>query len=217
MNTVVARRAAQSQAIARHWQQTVFFFLILFASAQGWCQEDASATFEQAEAIANVSTAGAEEQRQPRVELSTRAMSRFESTDGATPTSRVDMTLLPSRRSALGFALGMSSPSIASAPSAFTGTSTSYDLGLHWRYTTSGNYRVDVSAWRRLVPADALSLVQRREPSYGARVEMRIGPAPIRPGFVADRGFVGFQMESGARITLRRSGGTPMVYYRTKF
>ena len=36
-------------------------------------------------------------------------------------------------------------------------------------------------------------------------------------GLVADRGFVGLQLESGARITVRRSGGKPMIYYRTKF
>jgi hypothetical protein len=34
---------------------------------------------------------------------------------------------------------------------------------------------------------------------------------------VADRGFIGFQLESGARVTLRRSGGKPMIYYRTRF
>ena len=34
------------------------------------------------------------------------------------------------------------------------------DLGLHWRYTLDSNYRIDVTAWRRLVPPDALTLVQ---------------------------------------------------------
>ena len=88
---------------------------------------------------------------------------------------------------------------------------------MHWRYTLDGNYRLDVSAWRRVLPPDALTLVELREPSYGARVEMQLGGGAPRSGFVADRGFLGFQLESGARVTLRRSGGKPMVYYRSKF
>jgi hypothetical protein len=74
----------------------------------------------------------------------------------------------------------------------------------------------DVAAWRRLMPPDTLTLVQMRQPSYGARFEMQIGSTPTT-GFVADRGFLGLQLESGARVTLRRSEGKPMVYYRTRF
>jgi hypothetical protein len=66
------------------------------------------------------------------------------------------------------------------------------------------------------MPPDTLTLVQMRQPSYGARFEMQIGSTPST-GFVADRGFVGLQLESGARVTLRRSEGKPMVYYRTRF
>jgi hypothetical protein len=94
--------------------------------------------------------------------------------------------------------------------------SSSLDLGLHWRYTLGSEDRVDVTAWRRMTPIDAASLVQSREPSYGARVELRLNPV-TRTGLVAERGFLGFQMEGGGRITIRRSGGKPMVYYRTKF
>jgi len=36
-------------------------------------------------------------------------------------------------------------------------------------------------------------------------------------GFVADKGFVGFQLESGAKITIKRRRGAPMVYYRNSF
>ena len=46
---------------------------------------------------------------------------------------------------------------------------------------------------------------------------MRIGRAPIQSGFVAQRGFIGFQLESGSRITVRRSDGKPMLYYRSNF
>jgi hypothetical protein len=102
-------------------------------------------------------------------------------------------------------------------PASLASTGQSLDVGLHWRYTMDTNYRIDVTAWRRAVAADAVSLIHLRDPGYGARVEMRIGRAPIGTGFVAERGFIGFQFESGARITLRRSGGKPMLYYRTKF
>lgn len=154
----------------------------------------------------------------PRLEVSASTLPRFDNTDGASRSSRLDMTWLPPRRSALGVSLGMTSPDAASAP-AFAqrpSSTPSVDLGVHWRYTMDSNDRVDVTAWRRLVPPDALTLVQAREPTYGARVEMQVGSLPSR-GFVAERGFVGLQLESGARVTLRRSGGKPMVYYRRKF
>jgi hypothetical protein len=93
----------------------------------------------------------------------------------------------------------------------------SFDLGLHWRYTSFGNQRFDVSAWRRMNPVDAAGLIENRESSYGARVEMHLDSAP-RSGLVAERGFLGLQLESGARITLRKGGGgKPMVYYRSTF
>jgi len=135
-------------------------------------------------------------------DVSATLLPRFEP-DGATRTSRIDMTWLPPRRSALGLSVG--------------NTGQSMDVGLHWRYTRDAHYRIDVTAWRRVTPPDAVSLVHLREPSYGARLEMRIGRAPTEPGFVAERGFVGFQLDSGARITVRRSGGRPMLYYRTRF
>jgi hypothetical protein len=32
-----------------------------------------------------------------------------------------------------------------------------------------------------------------------------------------DRGFIGMQLEGGARITIKRKDGRPMVYYRSAF
>jgi hypothetical protein len=158
------------------------------------------------------------ERTRPQMELSTSTLPRFSNTDGATGSSRIDMTLLPPRRSALGFAIGMSRPGTSSiagfAPYAPAGTAV--DLGLHWRYTLDSNYRLDVTAWRRAPPADAMSLIQSREPTYGARVEMRMSSATSK-GLVADKGFLGFQMENGARLTVKRSRGKPMLYYRNTF
>jgi hypothetical protein len=154
----------------------------------------------------------------PQLEVTATTLPRFDSVDNATSSSRLDMTWLPPRRSALGLSLGMTSPDgLGLAPFApRNGPTQSVDLGLHWRYTLDSNYRVDVTAWRRLVPPDALTMVQTHEPTYGARVEMQLGSGGKR-GLVADRGFLGLQLESGARLTLKRSGGKPMVYYRSKF
>jgi hypothetical protein len=91
------------------------------------------------------------------------------------------------------------------------------DIGLRWRSTPDGTYQLDVTAWRRVNPQDAALLAQLRDSNYGARVEMRIGRAPTHPGLVAERGFVGFQLESGSRISVRRSNGKPMLYYRSNF
>jgi hypothetical protein len=151
-------------------------------------------------------------------EVSATSLPRFDS-DASSRSTRIDMTWLPPRRSALGLSLGMTSTDGLGLgmPTPSGSGSQSLDVGLHWRYTMDTNYRIDVTAWRRAVPADAASLIHLREPGYGARVEMRIGRAPTGTGFVAERGFIGLQLESGARITLRRSGGKPMVYYRAKF
>lgn len=153
-----------------------------------------------------------------QVEVSTSSVARFDNTDGSTRASRIDLTWLPPRRSALGFAVGMTSLEGPAYPLAgpYVNAAPILDLGLRWRYTLDSNYRIDVAAWRRLVPPDALALVETRQPSYGARVEMQIGASP-KSAFVADRGFLGLQLESGARLTVRRSGGKPMIYYRTRF
>jgi hypothetical protein len=159
------------------------------------------------------------ERIRPQLEVSASSLPRFENLDGSNRASRIDMTWLPPRRTALGLSLGMGTVDDSTLPQfgPRNGSPTTLDLGLRWRHTLDGNYRIDVTAWRRLMPPDALTLVQTREPSYGARVEMSLGSGLPKSGLVADRGFVGLQLESGARVTLKRSGGKPMIYYRTKF
>jgi hypothetical protein len=159
------------------------------------------------------------ERNGPQLEISTTSLPRFDNADNGNRTSRLDMTWMAPRRSALGLSLGMTSPDTSTALVAGNrvGLAPSVDLGLRWRYTLDSNYRVDVTAWRRIVPPDALSLVQAQEASYGARVEMALGAGVPKSGFVADHGFLGVQLDNGARVTLRRSGGHPMVYYRNKF
>jgi hypothetical protein len=184
-------------------QGSMAFLLLLIAALPAWSAEDDAA-----------------ERNRPQLEVSSSSVPRFEGGDGATRTSRIDLTLLPPSGSALGLSVGMGSvdgPSLAPFAPRPGFSPNTVDLGLHWRYTLDSNYRFDVSAWRRLEPQDAMTMVQAREASYGARVEMRLGGGMPKGGFVAERGFVGLQLESGARVTLKRSGGKPMVYYRSKF
>ena len=92
----------------------------------------------------------------------------------------------------------------------------SVDVGLQWRHPLSNQQTVDITAWRRLAPPpDALSLVQQQDTVYGARVEMKL-TSPTLKRFLADK-FIGLQLDSGARIGLRRSNGNPTIYYRNQF
>ena len=210
MDTVVALGMGRSIVAASRRPWAAVFLVCLSALSAAAAEPSADVVVAQA-SIPPANGA-------PRMEMSATSLPRFDSTDGATRSSRIDMTLLPTSRSTLGPSIGMTSPDLRGAPGLrpFAGGSTSVDLGLHWRYTSDSKYRFDVSAWRRMNPVDAATLIESREPSYGARVEMRLASGP-RSGLVADHGFLGLQLDSGARITLRRSGGRPMVYYRAKF
>ena len=157
-----------------------------------------------------------------QLEVSASSLPRFDNVDGTFQASRIALTWLPPQQPGLGLAMGMSlgmtsrsgpvfsvgAPSLRATPG--------IDLGFHWRYTLDSQYRIDFTAWRRMAPVDAIDLVQSRQPTYGARVEMGLGSVP-QSGFVADRGFLGVQLDGGARITLRRSAGKPMLYYRANF
>lgn len=204
MNAVIVCRMRQPNAAARPWPPIVATIALCLCGSRAWAQEEAAPATVIGQLLVP--------------EVSASSLPRFES-DGAMRTSRIDMTWLPRRRLALGLSLGMTSIDGLgfAVPANLGGAGQGMDVGLHWRYTMDTDYRIDITAWRRTTPTDAASLVHLREPGYGARVEMRIGRAPTQPGFVAERGFIGFQLESGARITVRRSGGKPMFYYRTKF
>ncbi len=148
-------------------------------------------------------------------EITTTSLPRFDTVDGGLHSPRIDLSLMPAEGSGLGLVMGLSARHASAPASAGFNSIQDVDLGLRWRHTLESNYRIDVTAWRRVSP-DAATMIIMRQPSYGARVEMQM-PALPRSGFVAERGFLGIQLEGGGRITLRRSGGKPMVYYRTKF
>jgi hypothetical protein len=153
------------------------------------------------------------------IEISTSSLPRFDNVDGSNRTQqRIDMALLSPGRSSFGVTMGVSglAPSRYGFNAGATEGLTGVNLGLQWRYIFDNNRRIDITAWRDVGrPNDALALVQSRDAGYGARLEMQL--AGTRSPLVADRGFIGVQLDGGARITLRRSGGKPMVYYRNQF
>lgn len=215
MNSVVACGLGQSNAVAVTRLRAVTLMLLCAAASGAFAFDE-----ETTSSIVAQSGMSAAERNRPQLEVSASSLPRFENIDGSNRTSRIDMTWLPPRRTALGLSLGMGTVDDSTLPQfggPRNGSPTTLDLGVRWRHTLDGNYRIDVTAWRRVMPPDALTLVQTREPSYGARVEMSLGSGIPKSGLVADRGFVGLQLESGARVTLKRSGGKPMIYYRTKF
>ncbi|WP_427912477.1 hypothetical protein ACPWT1_17805 [Ramlibacter sp. MMS24-I3-19] len=92
----------------------------------------------------------------------------------------------------------------------------SVDIGLQWRQPLSSQRYVDITAWRRVTPPpDAMSLIQQQDTVYGARVEMKL-TSPSLKRFLADK-FIGMQLDSGARIGLKKSNGNPTIYYRNQF
>ena len=212
MNAVAASRIGRSSVGANRPMPAVAAALLL-AAFNAMAQDEVPPAV-----LASSAAIPQERARALQMEVSASTLPRFDNIDGSSRSSRIDMSWLPPRRSALGLSLGMSGmdgPAFA-AGSSSAGSPSNVDLGLHWRYTLDSQHRIDVKAWRRMPPGDAVDLVQSHQPTYGARVEMQLGSAP-RTGFVADRGFLGLQLEGGARITVRRSAGRPMIYYRTRF
>ncbi|MBC5766604.1 hypothetical protein [Ramlibacter albus] len=195
----------------------VKYRLLALAAACAACQ---TALAQQADPVmASVETAAlaARSESLPRIEVTRSAFPRLEGLDSGTSGPRLDLTVIPPRRS-FGLALGMSGfqpqMPLAGQPT----PSLNFDVGLTWRHTTDSNYQVDFTAWRR-VPSqpDAMTLVQQRQmPTYMARVELNLSGGN-RSGLVADKGFLGVQLENGARISLKRKDGGAMVYYRKKF
>ena len=149
-----------------------------------------------------------------RVQVQASSLPRFDAQDAGFQAPRVDLSITPFDRhgNGLGAVFGLTSPSAGPGLQPRTGV----DVGLRWSQLLQAQ-RIDITAWRRMNgPDDAYTQILMREPVYGARVEMNLAGGQ-RSGLAMDLGFVGFQMESGARITVKRKDGRPMVYYRTAF
>lgn len=175
------------------------------------CMAACTASAQEAAASAEVLLAEARTEAPVRMHVQASTLPRLESQDGGFQAPRVDVSLFPSRAYGFGAVLGMSGFA-AQQPPGLAALKPSVDFGVRWN-----RGQLDVTAWRRMSTAeDAYTLMQMQQPVYGARVEMNLKPA--RTGIVAlDRGFIGLQLQSGARITIKRKDGRPMVYYRTAF
>jgi hypothetical protein len=154
-----------------------------------------------------------------RVQVQTSTVPRVDAQDSGFQAQRVDVSLIPSHRGyGLGAVVGVTGFS-AMQPQQPVGLGQqrpSFDLGLRWTQRVQSQ-QVDITAWRRMnAEDDAYSLVQSRQPVYGARLEMSLAAAAKGP-LALDRGFIGLQLESGARISFKRKDGRPMIYYRTAF
>lgn len=152
-----------------------------------------------------------------RMQVQASSLPRLDAQDGGFQAPRVDLAFVPNAgASGLGAVVGLASPGSGAQPLGLQ-PRPAVDLGVRWTQRLQSQRQIDVTAWRRLNnPDDAYSMVQMRNPTYGARVEMNIAPAKI-PGLALDRGFIGMQLEGGGRITIKRKNGGPMVYYRTAF
>jgi len=89
------------------------------------------------------------------------------------------------------------------------------EIGLQWSQPFGARQSIDITAWRRSEPVDAMSLIRQRDPVLGARLEIRLSPA--RRGLITDYRFLGIQLDNGARIGLRRKDGNPAITYRQTF
>lgn len=162
--------------------------------------------------------AEARAEQQVHLEVNASTLPRLDGQDQGLQAPRLDLALMPATGGGLGVAIGMSGFSSASTllPSGYAALRPSVDLGLTWRHTLQGQKQIDITAWRRMAPEpDAYTLLQMRQPVYGARVELKL--TPVRnAGLSFDRG-IGLQLQSGARISIKRRHGGPMIYYRTAF
>lgn len=211
------KAAAAGVGAGDRWGSVLGCCAALLATA--WCP--AVQAEEPGKPPAEVLVAQAKMEPKLRLQVQRTNLPRFDAQDSGFQGPRVDVSVTPfnASGSGLGAVVGLASPSGAPTGLQPRGTgATSVDLGLRWSQRLQNQHRVDITAWRRMnAPDDAYSLVQMNQPLYGARVEMNLSAKTRKTGFALDRGFIGLQLESGARITIKRKDGRPMVYYRTIF
>ena len=167
-----------------------------------------------------VMLAEARVEQQPRLQVQASSLPRLEASDSGFGAPRVDVALFPSSNpSGIGAVLGMSTPRTGVQSYGLNAPQTSVDFGVRWSQRLNGQHQIDVTAWRRMsTDQDAYSLIQKQQqPVYGARVELNLAKSSKKAGLAADLGFIGLQLEGGARISIKRKNGAPMVYYRTSF
>jgi hypothetical protein len=172
----------------------------------GWAQD--------APAPQGLMVAEARTDNKVRLEVNTSAVPRLDNRDTGSQGPRLDVSALPAGGSGLGLAVGMTGFSGGQPAMLLPGSPAqrgTMDVGVRWRQPV-GRGQVDVTAWRRMSD-ESPALVQ--QPTYGARVEMKLDHA--KPGLDLTGGFVGVQLQGGAKISIKRKNGAPMVYYRSSF
>lgn len=219
MEKVVAVAGTQHEAGSR-WELAAGAGVAALLAASMLCP--AARAQDAAQAPAPVLVAEARtDQPAVRMQVRTSALPRLDAQDAGFQAPRVDLSLMTTTPggSGLGPVLGVSTTG-AGQPLGLQAR-TGVDLGVRWSQRLQSQHQIDVTAWRRMnAPDDAYSLIQMRQPVYGARVEMNLARAKSGiniGGLAIDRGFVGMQLEGGGRITIKRKDGRPMVYYRTTF
>jgi hypothetical protein len=178
--------------------------LVLFVTCPAWAQE------------AGQPTTVARNDVPVRMEVQASALPRLEAQDGGFQAPRVDVSLFPANAGGMGAVFGMSGFAIKQPmPVGLAPNRPSVDVGVRFTHKLQSLNQIDVTAWRRMnTPDDAYTLIQVREPVYGARVEMNIKPSSV---IAFDRSSIGLQLEGGGRISIKRKNGGPMVYYKTAF
>jgi len=151
-----------------------------------------------------------------RLEVQTSTLPRLDAQDSGFQAQRIDLSLFPTAGSRFGAVVGVSGfnnnslPQLGLAP-----THPSVDLGVRWSQRVQSR-QIDIMAWRRMTTdEDAYTLIQMNQPVYGARVELNLSPS--KGPLSISGGFIGMQLQSGARISIKRKDGGPMIYYRTSF
>lgn len=186
------------------WKATVL--AVFVACPMAWAQDAGQTPAELA--LAEVRT-----EAPLRVQVQTSTLPRLEAQqDNGFRSPRVDVSVFPANAYGVGAVFGMSGFSGSQPqPLGFAPVRPAVDLGLRWNRN-----QIDITAWRRMHTADdAYAMIQAREPVYGARVEMNLKSTG---GLLAlDKSAIGLQLQSGARISIKRKNGGPMVYYRTTF
>ena len=110
--SAVAVTCGQSNEVAVSRLRAAAFALLSLAGSAALAAEDDAPAVVLAQA--NIAMPG--ERNRPQLEVNASSLPRFDNVDGSTRTSRIDMTWLPPRRSALGLSVGMvslDSPALA--------------------------------------------------------------------------------------------------------
>ena len=216
-------KAATSGRVAGHrWDVSLLLAAVL---ALAGFAGPAFATGESLSFPAEILLAEARMDQQPaRLQVQASRLPRLEANDNSFQAPRVDVSLFPPGSASglgIGAVVGMSTPRVGVQSYGLNPPQASVDLGVRWIQRLNSQRQIDVTAWRRMMmEQDAYSLIQRQQqPVYAARVEMNLAKHSGKAGLSADLGsrFIGMQLESGGRISIKRKNGGAMLYYRTAF